>query len=118
MGVDPATVLRDVAAAAALDPEIVDRCRRLLLPLDRADEERGSRLRATLLAYYASGGSVEKTAEALFLHRNSVRYRLDRVRAMLGLNIDHPDVIAAFLGASAVIEAASIGAKHEAERSQ
>jgi purine catabolism regulator len=56
---------------------------------------------ATLRAYYAYGARVDKTADRLFLHRNSVRYRLDRVRLLLRLDIDHPEVIAALMVALA-----------------
>ena len=92
------------AVAASVDAAAAGVCRRLLLPLVRADEERSSRLVDTLRAYYACGASVAKTAETLFLHRNSVRYRLDRVRALLGADIDHPEVAAALLAAFAVAE--------------
>lgn len=94
------------AVAASADSAAAGVCSRLLLPLIRADEERSSRLLDTLRAYYACGASVAKTAEKLFLHRNSVRYRLDRVRALLGADIDHPEVAAALLAAFAVAETA------------
>jgi DNA-binding PucR family transcriptional regulator len=94
------------AVAASADAAAAGVCRRLLLPLMRADEERSSRLLDTLRTYYACGASVAKTAEKLFLHRNSVRYRLDRVRALLGADIDHPEVAAALLAAFAVAQAA------------
>ncbi len=77
----------------------------MLMPLAREDEERGSDLIATLRAYYACGARVDKTAERLFLHRNSVRYRLDRVEALLRLDIDAPQVIAVILFSLAVIDA-------------
>jgi DNA-binding PucR family transcriptional regulator len=105
------------AVAASVDAAAAGVCRRLLLPLVRADEERSSRLVDTLRAYYACGASVAKTAETLFLHRNSVRYRLDRVRALLGADIDHPEVAAALLAAFAVAETAlSNRERREAQR--
>lgn len=114
--VDPRELLRNAAAAGLSDPLLLDECRRLLLPLERADAEHGSKLRETLLAYYAGGCSMSRAAEALFLHRNSVRYRLDRVRALLGLDIDHPDTSAAFLMACSLVEAAD--KSDEAQRAQ
>jgi len=98
-------LLRAAASAALRDPDITEQCRRMLLPLAREDEERRSDLMATLRAYYACGARVDKTAERLFLHRNSVRYRLDRVVALLRLNIDAPQVMAAILFALAVADA-------------
>jgi DNA-binding PucR family transcriptional regulator len=110
-------VLRAVAVTA--DSAAAGVCRRLLLPLERADEERASRLLDTLRAYYACGASVAKTAERLFLHRNSVRYRLDRVRALLGADIDHPEVASALLAAFAVAAASQReGSNREAQRAQ
>ena len=112
---------RDVqhALARGADSNSADTCRRLLLPLERADADRNSRLSDTLRTYYACGGSVSKTAEALFLHRNSVRYRLDRVRALLGADIDHPEISAVLLAAFAVSAArAATEVRDEAQRAQ
>jgi DNA-binding PucR family transcriptional regulator len=90
-----AAMLDKLQAVAAKDPSIVELVRLLLTPLEHEDGERGNNLAATLRAYYAAGARVDKTADALFLHRNSVRYRLDRIRSLVGLDIDQPDVIAA-----------------------
>lgn len=84
--------LREVASS---DPSAAQLGRNLLAPLAREDLERGSNLIGTLRAYYVCGARVDKTADNLFLHRNSVRYRLDRVRSLLALDIDQPQVIAA-----------------------
>lgn len=88
-------MLARLQTIAAADPSAAEFARLLLLPLEREDSERGSNLAETLRAYYACGARVDKTADAIFLHRNSVRYRLDRVRSLLGLDIDRPHVIAA-----------------------
>ncbi len=105
--------------ARGLDSESADTCRRLLLPLARADADRNSRLADTLRTYYACGGSVSKTAEALFLHRNSVRYRLDRVRSLLGADIDHPEIAAVLLAAFAVCATdETTEVRDEAQRAQ
>ncbi|HLW37842.1 MAG TPA: helix-turn-helix domain-containing protein [Candidatus Eremiobacteraceae bacterium] len=96
-----ATLERIVQAASA-DPGAAEGCRRLLQPLERESAERGNDLAATLRNYYACGLRVDKTAEQMFLHRNSVRYRLDRIRSLLRLDIDQPDVISAFSIAFAV----------------
>jgi len=102
---DVSALLQTAASAAACDPDVKEQCRRILMPLSREDSERGSDLTGTLRAYYACGTRVDKTAERLFLHRNSVRYRLDRVTALLRLDIDAPLVIAAVIVALAVADA-------------
>ncbi len=91
---------------AAADPVAAQLADTLLAPLVREDRERRSNLVQTLAAYYACAGRVDKTAERLFLHRNSVRYRLDRIRILLRLDIDQPHVMAALLAATAMHERA------------
>jgi hypothetical protein len=49
-----------------------------------ADDDRHDRLRATLRAFLAAGGSYTATAELLTLHRNTVRYRVAQAEEMLG----------------------------------
>ncbi|HVK20583.1 MAG TPA: helix-turn-helix domain-containing protein [Actinokineospora sp.] len=41
-------------------------------------------LRETLLLYLESGGSVDRTALALTVHKNTVRYRLHQVESIIG----------------------------------
>ena len=89
--------VRHLAASGCHDPESVRMAALLLAPLAREDAGRNSDLIATLRAYYACGARVDRTAEILFLHRNSVRYRLDRIRLLTGLDIDQPTVIAALM---------------------
>lgn len=43
-----------------------------------------SALVETLTAYYAQGASIERTARALFVHANTVRYRLGQVSELTG----------------------------------
>lgn len=45
----------------------------------------------TLRAYLDSGQNVAKTAEELHIHRNTVRYRIDRIAAVLPVSLDDPD---------------------------
>lgn len=117
---EPQDAFAATAMSAARDGAALAACRRLLLPLRRTDAEHGSRLEATLRAYYACGASISLTAQTLFLHRNSVRYRLDRVRALLGVDIDHPEVSATLLTALAVDAAAAQceDEEHAAQRAQ
>ncbi|NIK60803.1 hypothetical protein BJY22_006520 [Kribbella shirazensis] len=44
----------------------------------------------TVSAYLDSGGSIEATARAMFIHANTVRYRLKRVADLTGYNPQHP----------------------------
>jgi DNA-binding PucR family transcriptional regulator len=47
-------------------------------------------LLATVSSYAATGGSVEATARDLFVHANTVRYRLQRVSDVCGINPHDP----------------------------
>lgn len=47
---------------------------------------------ATLRAFIAADGNVGRTAEACFVHKNTLRYRLGRVRSVLGRDPFDPDV--------------------------
>lgn len=57
-------------------------------------EEVGGRLSQTLTttldAYFAAGGNLEATARALFVHVNTVRYRLHQVADITGLDPGRP----------------------------
>ena len=56
------------------------------MPLRRASSARGSTLIDTLTAYFQQGQSIEATARALFVHPNTVRYRLRQVAEVTGLS--------------------------------
>ena len=47
-------------------------------------------LLATATAYFESGGSLEATARALFVHPNTVRYRLGRIGDAIGYDLTAP----------------------------
>jgi len=63
----------------------------LLAPLRRYDEEYHGDVVKTLDAYLRHGGNSTQTADALYVHRNSIRYRLARVRALTNLDLDDAD---------------------------
>ena len=52
-------------------------------------EARGE-LVATLVAYFAHGGGIEATARGLFVHANTVRYRLGQIADLTGLTPSVP----------------------------
>ena len=51
-------------------------------PLVAYDEQHRSSLMETLDAYFNYHGNISKTAESLFIHRNTLLYRLDRIQAL------------------------------------
>jgi sugar diacid utilization regulator len=50
----------------------------------------GGELRRTLAAYLDGGGALESCARSLFVHANTVRYRLRRVSEVTGLDPTNP----------------------------
>lgn len=45
----------------------------------------------TLEAYYEHKGNLSQTAEALFIHRNTLSYRLERITEISGLDLNNHD---------------------------
>jgi PucR family transcriptional regulator, purine catabolism regulatory protein len=64
--------------------------RRTLEPLLR-DERHGDTLIETLEAFFACNGNSTRAAEALHLHRNSLLYRLNQAKELLGQDLDDPE---------------------------
>jgi DNA-binding PucR family transcriptional regulator len=55
------------------------------------DVNSGSQLVATLSAYLESGGNYQAAAQALSVHRSTVKYRLGRIRDVSGLDLSDAD---------------------------
>jgi purine catabolism regulator len=68
-----------------------DFCCELLGSLVEYDRQKRSDLVHTLEAYLAAGNSPSETAARLHLHRNTVLYRLRRIRALLERDPDDPE---------------------------
>jgi DNA-binding PucR family transcriptional regulator len=60
-------------------------------PLVAYDEEYETELLRTLETYLDVDGSVATTAQRLFTHRHTIRYRLERVRELTGLDVSSSD---------------------------
>jgi len=55
--------------------------------LEEYDAESGSRLVDTLTTYLERDGNLSETAKDLYAHRHTIRYRLQRVEAITGLDV-------------------------------
>jgi sugar diacid utilization regulator len=65
--------------------------RSALGPVVDYDARRGTALTETLTAYFGTGGSPSRTAEAMHIHVNTVTQRLDRVGRLLGDGWQEPE---------------------------
>jgi DNA-binding PucR family transcriptional regulator len=76
--------------AAVSDERLVDYSRRHLGPLTEHDAARKGALVATLRAYLETG-EQQHAAQRLRVHPNTLRYRLDRIREITGLDLEDPE---------------------------
>jgi purine catabolism regulator len=53
--------------------------------------EGGRELINTLEAYFEHNGNLTQTAEALFVHRNTLIYRMERIAKITSLDLDKPE---------------------------
>jgi sugar diacid utilization regulator len=60
-------------------------------PIINYDQQYESELVYTLESFLDADGSVAKTAERLFTHRHTIRYRLERIRDLSGLDVGSSD---------------------------
>ena len=60
-------------------------------PVVRYDLRYGTELVRTLTTYLDNDASTVKTATGLFAHRHTIRYRLDRVGELTGLDVDRSE---------------------------
>lgn len=67
--------------------EVVMALEKVFAPLIAYDANKRSNLLLTLSTFVSNDGSVSVTAEKLFLHRNSVAYRLQRILEVGGIDL-------------------------------
>ncbi|MDT7617966.1 MAG: hypothetical protein QOF00_5413 [Pseudonocardiales bacterium] len=83
VGADDLLPERALSGDPAAPRRLVDAC---VTPLEAA----GGELLRTLAVYLEGGGALESCARALFVHPNTVRYRLRRVSDLTGRNPTDP----------------------------
>ena len=82
---DVEALLRKLACSPDLAP-----FGRLVEPLVAHDRERRGDLVRTLRVYFAAGTNASEAADRLYLHRNSLLYRLARIGELTGLDSKDP----------------------------
>ncbi len=56
------------------------------------DQKNNSKLLETLNAYFETGGNAKKASERLYIHYNTMMYRLDKIKSILNRNIDDVEI--------------------------
>ncbi|MGG1662001.1 PucR family transcriptional regulator [Brevibacillus sp. NRS-1366] len=85
-------LVEDLLLDAAGHPVLKMLTSMLIEPIVAYDKEYGTELVATLGAFLKSGGNTKRVAEELFIHRNSVLYRLERIGEILQTDVNDPEV--------------------------
>jgi purine catabolism regulator len=61
-------------------------------PLANYDSENRGSLVKTVQAYFDHHGNISQTAESLFVHRNTLLYRMDRVQELTGIQLEQANM--------------------------
>ncbi len=72
-------------------PAVQEFCREVIGPLVKYDERHRSNLVKTINAYFENHGNISQTAETLYIHRNTLLYRLERIQGLTGQHLDNSD---------------------------
>lgn len=99
----PALGLSAVVAAAA-GRGARESAEHFLAPLIAHDGQRTTELLPTLRAWLRNDAQPSRTCDELFIHRNSLSYRLRRIEQILGLSLDTLDGKATCLMALRLVE--------------
>ncbi len=77
--------LEDITAVQAFTNQVIG-------PLVEYDEQHRSTLVQTIDEYFNHHGNISQTAEALFIHRNTLLYRLDRIQELTDHNLNQANM--------------------------
>jgi ribose 5-phosphate isomerase RpiB len=90
LGPEPVPVPHSIGMGHAVLDQVIDEGHSalavVLQPVERYDAVRGALLVDTVLTYCGQGYSFARTAEVMRAHPNTIRYRLDKVRELTGLD--------------------------------
>ena len=73
-------------------PAVREFCDEVIGPLVQYDREHRSSLVLTIEEYFNHRGNVSQTAEALFIHRNTLLYRLERIQELTRQELNQSDM--------------------------
>ena len=62
-----------------------------LAPVLEYDREHSGEYLTTLESYLRCGGSIKAMSEEMFIHRNTILYRMANIKRLLGCSLDTPE---------------------------
>jgi hypothetical protein len=77
-------IMNDFVHEASLHVPLLDFCHKGVIALHEYDRKNGTDYYRTLWEYLKNNKNVIATSEVLFVHRNTVNYRLEKIRELLG----------------------------------
>ena len=79
-------------------------CHAAVLTLERYDRKNGTAYMGTLHAYLASGMNVSEAAQALYIHRNTLSKRLEKINDLITVDLSDRETVFHILFSLRVIE--------------
>jgi len=73
-------------------PAVQQFMRQVIGPLVDYDQQHNSTLVETIDAYFGHHGNISQTAESLYIHRNTLLYRLDRIQDLTGHDLNQANM--------------------------
>ncbi|MGI5935693.1 MAG: PucR family transcriptional regulator [Oscillospiraceae bacterium] len=89
-----------------LRPDVEPRsfCHEKILKLEQYDKSEDAELLSTLQVYLEHAKSLSKTAEILFIHRNTVRYRINKCKEIMQTDLSDGNEIFSFILSLQILE--------------
>lgn len=74
-----------------LQGELMEFCNDIIKPLIEYDKLNNSELIRTLKVYFECDGNMKKISEKMYMHYNTIIYRLHKIKDITGINLENGD---------------------------
>ena len=81
-------MVRHIISVIGSSFPILALCHQATIKLNEYDAHNGTELLITLEKYLGNNRSIQKAGEALFIHRNTINYRLKKIEELTGIALD------------------------------
>ncbi|MDO5409582.1 MAG: PucR family transcriptional regulator ligand-binding domain-containing protein [Lachnospiraceae bacterium] len=82
-----------ILSSAFTTSQLLELYTNILKPLDDFDMKNDSNLSETLHQYFQNGMNIAKTAKTLYIHRNTMIYRMEQIQEIINFNSKNADDI-------------------------